>query len=72
MNTRQVASVLLIVAPIALSAQAEPRQQQSSKERKNHNYILSRQQAYHVQGVPTVATDHREERNRYLSERFDV
>ena len=42
-------TALLIVATVA-TAQAEPRQ---SKER-NHNYILRRQQAGLVSGVPTM------------------
>jgi hypothetical protein len=37
---------MLVVIAIGL-AQAEPR------ERRNHNYILRRQQAYQVQGPPT-------------------
>ena len=49
---RTIAIAVLIVATLA-TTQAEPRQ---SKERKRHeskNYIMRRQQAYQVQGVPT-------------------
>ena len=46
---RIIAIALLILLTFEL-AQAEPRQ---SKER-NHNYILRRQQAGLVQGVPTT------------------
>ena len=46
---RAIATALLILLTLGL-AQAEPRQ---SKER-NHNYILERQEAGQVSGVPTM------------------
>ena len=46
---RAIATALLILLTLGL-AQAEPRQ---SKER-NHNYILERQEAGLVSGVPTM------------------
>ena len=38
----------------AITAQADDRRQHDQHEnRKSHNYIIERQQAYQVQGVPT-------------------
>ena len=42
-------TALIVVAMIA-TAQAEPRRRHSER---NHNYIIERQQAYQVRGVPT-------------------
>jgi hypothetical protein len=47
---RAIATALLLLLTLGMLAQAEPRQ---SKER-NHNYILSRQQAGLLSGVPTT------------------
>ena len=49
-NVKILAIAVLIVATVATAAQAEPRQ---SKER-NQNYILRRQEAGLVSGVPTT------------------
>lgn len=49
-NMKILAIAVLIVATVATAAQAEPRQ---STER-NKNYILRRQQAGLVSGVPTT------------------
>jgi hypothetical protein len=49
-NVKMLAIAVLIVATVTTAAQAEPRQ---SKER-NKNYILRRQQAGLVSGVPTT------------------
>jgi hypothetical protein len=38
----------LLIAATVWTAQAEPR-----KRERSHNYIIERQQAYQVQGVPT-------------------
>ena len=48
-NMKIIATAVLIVLTVALT-QAEPRQ---SKER-NHNYIIERQQAGQVTGVPII------------------
>jgi hypothetical protein len=38
----------------AITAQADDRRKHEQREnRKSHNYIIERQQAYQVQGVPT-------------------
>jgi len=47
---RIIAMAVLILVTLGMLAQAEPRQ---SKER-NHNYILRRQEAGLVSGVPTT------------------
>ena len=47
---RTIAMAVLILLTLGMLAQAEPRQ---SKER-NHNYILRRQEAGLVSGVPTT------------------
>ena len=47
---RIIAMAVLILLTLGMLAQAEPRQ---SKER-NHNYILRRQEAGLVSGVPTT------------------
>ena len=47
---RAIATALLILSTLGMLAQAEPRQ---SRER-NHNYILERQEAGLVSGVPTM------------------
>ena len=47
---RIIATAVLILLTLVELTQAEPRQ---SKER-NHNYILRRQQAGLVSGVPTI------------------
>jgi len=47
---RIIAMAVLILLALGMLAQAEPRQ---SKER-NHNYILRRQEAGLVSGVPTT------------------
>ena len=52
MNTKHAliaAAMIALTGATVATAQAEPRQ---STER-NRNYILRRQQAYQVQGVPT-------------------
>ena len=64
---RIIATAVLILLTLELT-QAEPRQ---SKER-NHNYILRRQEAGLVSGVPTIAPDHRQARDRHLPQRSDV
>lgn len=43
-------TITMLIAA-ALSAQADDRRNRDRKE--HHNYILERQQAYQVQGVPT-------------------
>jgi hypothetical protein len=40
------------IAMIATTAQAEPRRHDRNRSR-SHNYIIERQEAYQVQGVPT-------------------
>ena len=45
-NTEYINSMTLIA--LLATAQAEPR-----KHKRSHNYIIERQQAYQVQGVPT-------------------
>ena len=47
---RTIAIAVLMLLTLGGLAQAEPRH---SKERKNQNYILRRQEAGLVQGVPT-------------------
>jgi hypothetical protein len=46
-----ITAALLVMA---ITAQADDRRQHEQCEnRKSHNYIIERQQAYQVQGVPT-------------------
>ena len=48
--------MLLTVAMVcaAITAQADDRRQHEQRDnRESHNYIIERQQAYQVQGVPT-------------------
>jgi hypothetical protein len=47
---------LTVLVLLALSVQADDRKRQKTNERsdsEHHNYIIERQQAYQVQGVPT-------------------
>jgi hypothetical protein len=46
-----IAVAIGVVIVVMGVAQAEPRHR--SNNRKSHNYILERQEAYQVQGVPT-------------------
>jgi len=43
-------TITMLVA-IAMTAQADDRRR--AEKRESHNYIIERQQAYQVQGVPT-------------------
>ena len=55
MNTQHAliaAAMIALTGAIVATAQAEPRQRQSTE--RNKNYILRRQQAGLVQGVPTL------------------
>jgi hypothetical protein len=46
--------ILAMLVAIAFTAQADERRKHEQREkREHHNYILERQQAYQVQGVPT-------------------
>jgi hypothetical protein len=46
-------TIAMLVA-MALTTQADDHRQREQREnRKSHNYIIERQQAYQVQGVPT-------------------
>jgi len=44
---------LLIAAALIANASADDRKSKRSARRESHNYIIERQQAYQVQGVPT-------------------
>jgi hypothetical protein len=48
-----IAVAIGIVIVVMGVAQAEPRHRSSNNHRESHNYILERQEAYQVQGVPT-------------------
>jgi hypothetical protein len=47
---RILRTAVLVTATLAVVAQADDRKRE---KRENHNYIIERQQAYQVQGVPT-------------------
>jgi hypothetical protein len=49
---RIIAIAVLTLLTLELT-QAEPRKRHESKRHESHNYIIERQQAYQVQGVPT-------------------
>jgi hypothetical protein len=49
---RLITIALLIVATLA-TAHADDRKRHENKRHESHNYIIERQQAYQVQGVPT-------------------
>ena len=52
---RTIATAVLILLTLVELTQAEPRQRQSKERERHesHNYIIERQQAGLVQGVPT-------------------
>ena len=45
-------TVLTLTTLISMTAQADDRRKRHER-RESHNYIIERQQAYQVQGVPT-------------------
>ena len=45
--------VLLALTAISTTAQADERHDRKRERKESHNYIIERQQAYQVQGVPT-------------------
>ena len=46
--------ITLAILCVAITSQADDRRQHEQRENRNsHNYIIERQQAYQVQGVPT-------------------
>ena len=44
---------ILALALVAITAQADDQHKQRAERQESHNYIIERQQAYQVQGVPT-------------------
>ena len=58
-------STAMLAAMAIWLAQAEPRHREHKD--KHHNYIIERQQAYQVQGPPTIAPHYRQAPNRRLS-----
>jgi hypothetical protein len=49
---KPTAAMLLLIALLA-TAHADDRKRNESKRHESHNWIIERQQAYQVQGVPT-------------------
>jgi hypothetical protein len=46
--------ILAMLVAVSFNAQADDHRKREQREkREHHNYILERQQAYQVQGVPT-------------------
>jgi hypothetical protein len=51
---KQSAIVVLAIVAISTTAQADDHDRKSKPRRESHNYIIERQQAYQVQGVPAA------------------
>jgi hypothetical protein len=51
MKKQTMKPLLMLLLAATLTAQAEPRRHEYKRE--HHNYIIERQEAYQVQGVPT-------------------
>lgn len=51
MKKQTTKPLLMLLLAATLTAQAEPRRHEHKRE--HHNYIIERQEAYQVQGVPT-------------------
>ena len=69
--------VLLALTAISTTAQADERHDRKRERKESHNYIIERQQAYQVQGVPTsrLIIGKREidvNRNRLMFEKNNV
>jgi hypothetical protein len=53
-NTMKTLITVAMLVAVSFTAQADERRKHEQREnRKSHNYIIERQQAYQVQGVPT-------------------
>ena len=54
---KKLLTLTVLALLVALSVQADDRKRQKTNDRshsrESHNYIIERQQAYQVQGVPT-------------------
>ena len=46
-------TALLIVATVCTAQADDHKRDHKSEQKEHHNYIIERQQAYQVQGVPT-------------------
>ena len=51
---RIIATAVLILMTLVELTQAEPRKRHESKRHESHNYIIERQQAGQVSGVPIL------------------
>src|SRR5262245_20373915 len=51
-NMKRLITIAVLLT-MALTAQADDRRQRESRDRPEPNYIIRRQEAYQVQGVPT-------------------
>ena len=68
---RIITIAVLIVATVA-TAHADDRKRHESKRHESHNYIIERQQAGQVSGVPILRRIHRQARDRHLPRRLNV
>lgn len=50
---KTVIAIVAFVAVVLVTAQADDRRRSNYRRERQHNYIIERQQAYQVQGVPT-------------------
>jgi hypothetical protein len=46
-------TIALLLAALSIAQADEHRSERSNRRHEHHNYIIERQQAYQVQGVPT-------------------
>jgi hypothetical protein len=53
-NMKIIATAVLILMTLVDLTQAEPRKRHESKRHESHNYIIERQQAGQVSGVPIL------------------